>query len=70
MHNVFPTPQLELHMSSAELRGRAQELLKGHVTDDSFVDLKDAVNVLNILQNAYGDPDPEGTARSKLDKLC
>ena len=42
--------------------GRAQELLKEHITNDGFVDLTDATNVLTILQNAYGNPDPEGTA--------
>jgi hypothetical protein len=65
----FPNATARIAYVISRTAGRAQELLKGHVTDNGFVDLEDAIDVLNILQNAYGDPDPEGTARAKLDKL-
>ena len=65
----FPNATSRIAYVISRTAGRAQELLKGHVTNDGFVDLTDATDVLTILQNAYGDPDPEGTARTKLEKL-
>ena len=50
----FPNATSRIAYVISRTAGRAQELLKGHVTNDGFVDLTDATDVLTILQNAYG----------------
>ena len=67
----FPTATSRISYVISRVAGRAQDLFKGYVTDDgdNFGTLNDAADALQILQHAFGDPDPVGTARSKLEKL-
>jgi hypothetical protein len=64
----FPTPDLRMGYAFNCLGGRAQAQILPFVKDGKFL-LKDADEIIRILNNAFGDPDPAATARSKLHTL-
>ena len=64
----FPTPTLRLGYAFNRLGGRAQAQILPFVQNGKFL-LNDSDDIIRILENAFGDPDPAATARSKLHTL-
>jgi len=64
----FPTPALRMGYAFNRLGGRAQAQILPFVQNGKFV-LQDSDDVIGILENPFGDPDPAATARSKLHSL-
>lgn len=64
----FPTPDLRMGYAFNRLGGRAQAQILPFVKDGKFL-LQDSDEIIRILVNAFGDPDPAATARSKLHTL-
>jgi hypothetical protein len=50
------------------LQGRVQAQVLPFIKGET-IELKDAEDIIRILQNAFGDPDPVATARTKLANL-
>lgn len=64
----YPTPALRMGYAFNRLGGRAQAQILPFVTNGTFR-LNDLDDIIRILENAFGDPDPAATARSKLHSL-
>lgn len=64
----FPTPSLRMAYTFNRLEGRAQEQILPYVKNNE-INLTDTEDIIQILKNAFGDPDPAATARSKLYNL-
>ena len=64
----FPTPAVRMAYTFNRLQGRAQAQVLPFIKGDT-IDLKDADDIIQILHNAFGDPDPAATARAKLSTL-
>lgn len=64
----FPTPALRMAYTFNRLQGRAQAQILPFITEGT-IDLSDAEEIIQILRNAFGDPDPVATARAKLANL-
>jgi len=64
----FPTSALRMGYAFNRLGGCAQAQILPFVQSGKFL-LGDLDNIIRILENAFGDPDPAATARSKLHAL-
>ena len=64
----FPTPALRMGYAFNRLGGHAQVQVLPFVKDGKFL-LQDLDDIIRILENAFGDPDPAKTTRSKLHTL-
>ena len=64
----FPTPTIRMAYIFNRLQGRAQAQVLPFIKGET-IDLKDAEDIIQILHNAFGDPDPVATARAKLATL-
>jgi hypothetical protein len=64
----FPTPTIRMAYTFNRLQGRAQAQVLPFIKGET-IELKDAEEIIRILQNAFGDPDPVATARAKLANL-
>lgn len=64
----FPTPALRMAYAFNRLEGRAQAQILPYIQNNTIL-LTDADALITILDNAFGDPDPAATARTKLHHL-
>jgi len=64
----YPTPALRMGYTFNRLAGRAQAQVLPFVQNGNFL-LNDSDDIIHILENAFGDPNPAATARSKLHSL-
>jgi len=64
----FPTPAIRMAYTFNRLQGQAQAQVLPFIKGMT-IKLKDAEDIIRILQNAFGDPDPVATARTKLANL-
>jgi len=64
----FPTPAIRMAYTFNRLQGRAQAQVLPFIKGET-IELKDAEDIIRILQNAFGDPDPVATACAKLANL-
>jgi hypothetical protein len=64
----FPTPTIRMAYTFNRLQGRAQAQVLPFIKGET-IELKDTEDIIRILQNAFGDPDPVATARAKLANL-
>ena len=64
----FSTPSLRMAYTFNRLEGRTQEQVLPYVKNNE-INLTDTEDIIQILKNAFGDPDPAATARSKLYNL-
>ena len=65
----IPFDQHKLAYVCGRLEGNAQAQVQPHITE-AGITLANVPALLNILQTAFRDPDPEGTATRELRKLC
>jgi len=66
---LFPTPALRMAYAFNRLEGRAQAQILPYIQAGATFSLSDVEDVICVLNNAFGDPDPLATARSKLHQL-
>jgi len=66
--SCFPTPSLRMAYTFNRLEGRAQEQVLPYVQNNQ-INLTDTEDIIQILKNTFGDPDPAATACSKLYNL-
>ena len=64
----FPTPAIQMAYIFNRLQGRAQAQVLPFIKGET-IDLKDAEDIIQILHNAFGNPDLVATARAKLATL-
>jgi len=64
----FPTPAIRMAYTFNRLQGRAQAQVLPFIKGETM-ELKDTEDIIRILQNAFGDPDPVATACAKLANL-
>ena len=64
----FPTPAIRMAYTFNRLQGRAQVQVLPFIKGDT-INLNDADDIIQILHNAFGNPDPAATARAKLSTL-
>jgi hypothetical protein len=64
----FPTPAIRMAYTFNRLQGRAQAQILPFIKGGT-IELGDAEDIIRILHNAFGDPDPVATARAKLSTL-
>jgi len=67
----FPTPTIRMAYMFNRRQGRVQAQVLPFIKGET-IELEDAKDIIRILHNAFGDPDPFATARAKLAnlKLC
>jgi len=65
---MFPTPAIRMAYMFNRLQGRAQVEVLRFIKGET-IELEDAEDIIRILHNAFGDPDPFATARAKLTNL-
>ena len=61
----FPTTAIRMAYTFNRLQGHAQAQVLPFVKGEN-IELKDAEEIIQILHNAFGEPDPVATARAKL----
>jgi hypothetical protein len=66
---LFSTPTLRMAYAFNRLEGRAQAQILPYIAAGATFRLTDVEDIIRILNNAFGDPDPIATARSKLHNL-
>lgn len=66
---LFPTPALRMAYAFNRLEGRAQAQILPYIQAGATFSLPDVEDIIRVLNNAFGDPDPLATARSKLHQL-
>jgi hypothetical protein len=66
---LFPTPAMRMAYAFNRLEGRAQAQILPYIQAGATFSLPDVEDIIRILNNAFGDPDPIATARSKLHSL-
>jgi len=64
----YPTPALRMGYTFNRLAGGAQAQVLPFVQNGTFL-LSDSDDIIRILENTFGDPDPAATTRSKLHSL-
>jgi len=64
----FPTAAIRMAYTFNRLQGRAQAQVLPFVKGEN-IELKDAEEIIQILHNVFGDPDPAATTRAKLSTL-
>ena len=64
----FPSDQHRLAYIYGRLEGNSLAQVQPHITEEEIT-LANVPALLNILQTAFGDPDPQGTATRKLRRL-
>jgi len=64
----FPTPTIRMAYTFNRLQGRAQAQVLPFIKGDT-INLNDTDDIIQILHNAFGVPDPAATARAKLSTL-
>jgi len=62
---LFPTPALRMADAFNRLEGRAQAQILPYIQAGATFSLPDVDDIICVLNNAFGDPDPLATARSK-----
>jgi len=66
---LFPTPALRMAYTFNRLQGRAQAQILPYIQAGATFSLSNVEDIIHVLNNAFGDPDPLATARSKLHQL-
>jgi len=66
---LFPTPALRMVYAFNRLEGRTQAQILPYIQAGATFNLPDIEDIIRVLDNAFGDPDPLATARSKLHQL-
>jgi len=66
---LFPTPALRMAYAFNQLEGYAQAQILPYIQAGATFSLYDVEDIIRVLNNAFGDPDPLATARSKLHQL-
>jgi len=66
---LFPTPALRMAYAFNRPEGRAQVQILRYIQAGATFSLSDIEDIIRVLNNAFGDPDPLATARSKLHQL-
>jgi len=66
---LFPTPALRMAYAFNRLEGHVQAQILSYIQAGATFSLPDVEDIIRVLNNAFGDPDPLATARSKLHQL-
>jgi len=66
---LFPTPALQMAYAFNRHEGHAQAQILPYIQAGATFSLSDVEDIIHVLKNAFGDPDPLATARSKLHQL-
>jgi hypothetical protein len=66
---LFPTPAMRMAYAFNRLESRAQAQILPYIQAGATFSLPDVEDIIRILNDAFGDPDPIATARSKLHSL-
>jgi len=66
---LFPMPALRMAHAFNRLEGHAQAQILLYIQAGATFSLSDVKDIIRVINNAFGDPDPLATARSKLHQL-